>query len=119
MILGMVYFRVFGNNYATPAVVGGEKDSYRRFMMHLFIQECNLSDYEPWVEESDLPYLPKGVVAGEPSVQVGFKASHIEGKVATFDYTPLVRLERMFRRQHDQYDEFYHWLVETADSKFR
>jgi 8-oxo-dGTP pyrophosphatase MutT (NUDIX family)/GNAT superfamily N-acetyltransferase len=123
MVKGMIHFNYYtaanDKEYAIIYRFGGERQQVRAFLLRCAAHVCERDGVTLLVDEEDLSDVDSRYL-GQSHVHKLTGLSRAEVFVKDdLDPAPMVAQEATFRKSFDQYDEFYHRMVELADAKYR
>jgi GNAT superfamily N-acetyltransferase len=98
---------------------GGQTDPLKKLMMKIQLAVCRQHGDSLRVMDEDMKYIDESTVTFGESINPGEKTV-IPGKSYKFsDYADFILAEHKWRKSVDKYNEFEHWLMETAEQQFK
>lgn len=124
MIKGFAYVQLHdghSENWAMLRQFGADTPALKRMLINCAVQYSNTENTPLWLEPDEIAFIDKRMIerVEGPSLVRGFKAYEVIPTGEEFDYLPFGRLERVWRKAFDRYDEFRIRMLELAHSKFR
>ena len=119
MIKGVMLVRDFHDN-GIVVQFGGDSEKIKRMMITCAITFCANEKIPFLIDPEDRQYVdPRyGKVSEEPTYKIAHKR-YLVTPLDTIELDAFQKVEKHFRKSFDQYDEFYHRMLELGFRKFR
>jgi len=123
MIKGFAYVQLHEGrqeNWAMLRQFGGDTPKIKTFLINCTVQYTNDAGIPLWLEPDEIDFIDQRMISRleGPSLVRGFKSYKVIPTGERFDYNGLGLIEKRWRKSFDQYDEFFHQMIEYAHGKF-